>query len=1137
MRFGGATVVIVLSLLHAWPAAGQTFFGSLRGRVVSARRTVTGAAIELTNQRTGLTAATATNDDGEYLVASLEPGLYRLRVGAPGHRMAERSDIAIGTDGAVTVDIELEIGPVTEHVVVTAGAIERSNGILGVGFSGTDLAAQPTAGRNIFIMGALAPAVLPTGNPIFVRQQDQSNASLISMAGSSRRANTYVIDGVPIVDIQNRATIIPGMEMVEEMRVQLGPYDAEVGRTAGGVFNVSARAGGNRVSGSGVYQTRPDATQAQLFFAAKAGLDKVETSYHLFAGSLGGPLKRGRTFFFASGEGYRIESPRNTVLHLPTAAQRRGDFSQSGVTIFDPLTTRPDPSAPGRFLRDPFPGNQIPASRLNPVAVAMLSHLPQAPAGNALPVAVSVLDEARQFSGKLTQQWTARATTSLTYAYYRSAEPDARFFGGALFANGADPGDGALVRRVNFLALNQSYQLADRSLVQVRYGVNQFLDDNRGADFDPATLGFDARFVNQVPFRKFPSIGVSEYGQGGALLGDRDRQRGEFYAHTLSAAITTLRGRHTVKGGAEYRVTGVDFRNLGGSGYFGFTRDFTAGPDPLTAARGTGDAMASFLLGYPAHGGIYTSSPIDVFIRHAAVFVHDDIRVHPRLTIDAGLRYEFEDGLREVNGRMAVGWAGTTPFPIQVAGTRPDGTPLHLTGGLIYAGVNGAPTHQGRAGRWQPSPRISVAFSLDDRTVLRGGYGIFRAPQQGINTSETGTGTRGYNTSTSLVTTLENRFMPCSGCSLTYPFQGGIAQPSGSAHGVMTGVGGGVEYVDPAAAPGYYHRYSAEIERQWLGARVNLAYAGAAGRNLAVGGSSGSFVNVNQLDPRYLSMGPSLVQPVDNPFFNTPLGVGILAGAQVPAAQLLRPYPQFDAVYAMRSAAARARYDALIAGIARRFEGGSLHANYTLSRQRDNQFGESNFFSEGSAIQDYYDIDAEYGVSVLDTPHRLNIGATIALPYAFSISAAATLQSGFPITISQAANNTGLLAGSQRPNSVPGVDPLLTRDPADAFDTDCSCIRWLNPAAWSEAAPFTLGNAPRADGRVRTPGRRLLDVAVDRAFRIGAGALTLRAELINALNARDFRGPNPQWGSATFGEIRADSGFPRTLQLRARYAW
>jgi hypothetical protein len=1120
-------------------ASAQTFHGSIRGRLFlrDGPSAIGECEVTLTDARSGMVRRTVSTADGEYLFAGLPPGFYNVRAEPPGFSPITFENVRVGTGAALVLDLELKLTGSLQLEVT--GDLDRAHGVLGIPFVRDALIAQPTAGRNIFMMGTLAPTVIPTGNAVFVRQQDQSNASLISMAGSARRANTYVLDGVPIVDIQNRAVIIPGMESVEELRVQLGPYDAQVGRTSGGVFNVSARSGGNAWSGSGVYQTRPDATQAQLFFEEKANLPKIDTSYHLFAGSAGGRIVRNRTFVFVSGEGYRTESPRNAVLVLPTPAERRGDFSQSAVTIYDPLSTRPDPARPGRFIRDPFPNNQIPASRLNPVAQAMLAHLPQATNGKSMPVNAAVVDQAKQLTGKLTQQWTPQVHTSLMYAWYQSFEPDARFFGGGLFENGADPGDGALERRVNFLALNQGWAINNRSLLQVRYGLNRFLDDNRGADFDPATLGFDPSFIAAVPYKKFPNVSALDYGQGGALLGDRDRQRGVFSAHAVSGVFTTLKDRHTLRAGGEYRLTGLDFENLGGSGYYNFTRDFTRGPDPLTGAGATGDSIASLLLGFPAGGGIYTSSPINAFLRYGAGFIQDDFRLHERLTVNFGLRYEFEDGLREVNDRLVVGWASDTPFPIQVGGTRPDGTPLTLAGGLVYAGVNGAPTVQGsRDDRWRLIPRLTAAWAVNDRTTVRGGYGVFRAPQQGINASETGTGTRGYNVTTNMVTTLASPFVPCATCSLTNPFPSGFAQPTGNTLGVMTGVGGGAEYVDPASTPGHYHRYSVEVDREvGDGVRVSAAYAGATGRDLAIGGSSGSFFNVNQLDPRYQSLGNALVQPVPNPFFGTPIGVGLLAGPEVPASQLLRPYPQFDAVYALRSSLSRARFDALILGADRRFAGWSLQANYTFSRQQDDQFSESNFFSEGSTIQNYYDIDAEYGLSVLDVPHRLNVLSAVELPWGFSASVAATLQSGFPIAVSQASQNTGLLGGTQRPNVVPGADQLLTGNPVDAFDPACSCIKWLNPAAWSVAPPFTFGNAPRADGRARTPGRRLIDVAIGRAFRMTKGSLTLRAEIINVLNARDFRGPNNQLGSSTFGEIRSDSGFPRTLQLRARYAW
>ena len=259
MRFCRSAVVLFLAVSSSFPASAQTFYGSIRGRIVDADGVVAAAVVDLIDPHTGTRRSTTTNDGGEYLFASVAPGTYTLHAEKTGYRAAEVA-LVLGTNGAITRDLTLLPGAVEAVMVVAGDSNDIRHGVLGTTFTNADLVAQPTAGRNVFIMGALAPTVLPTGNAVFVRQQDQSNASLISMAGSARRANTYVIDGVPIVDIQNRATIIPGMESIDEMRVQLGPYDTEVGRTSGGVFNVTARSGTNLWSGSGVYQNRPDAT-------------------------------------------------------------------------------------------------------------------------------------------------------------------------------------------------------------------------------------------------------------------------------------------------------------------------------------------------------------------------------------------------------------------------------------------------------------------------------------------------------------------------------------------------------------------------------------------------------------------------------------------------------------------------------------------------------------------------------------------------------------------------------------------------------------------------------------------------------------------------------------------------------------
>ncbi len=211
------------------------------------------------------------------------------------------------------------------------------------------------------MISVIAPNVIPTGVPQFVRMQDQNATAMLSLGGGPRRANNFLLDGVPITDLFNRAAIIPSIEAVEEVKVQVSTYDAELGRTGGGVFNTTHKSGSNAWHGSALFLERPEWGTGKLFFTRESGQPKPETYYHLWAGSFGGPLIRNRTFFWVSTEGYKTQTVSIRVLIMPTALERRGDYSQSfdaqgrQIVIYDPLTTRPDPARPGQFIRDPFP--------------------------------------------------------------------------------------------------------------------------------------------------------------------------------------------------------------------------------------------------------------------------------------------------------------------------------------------------------------------------------------------------------------------------------------------------------------------------------------------------------------------------------------------------------------------------------------------------------------------------------------------------------------------------------------------------------------------------------------------------------------------------------------------------------------
>ena len=285
----------------------------------------------LINEETTLPRTTVTNEVGEYAFVNVLPGVYTLTVSLPGFKTFESRMLRIGTQDFLTLDVALEVGAVSEAITVTGTVlvIETTNASVGTLLERAALELLPNVGRNPFVISTVASNVIPTGIPQFVRQQDQNASAMLSLGGGPRRANNYLLDGVPIGDIFNRAVIQPSIEALEEVKVQVSTYDAELGRTAGGVFNATHRSGSNAWRGSALMLERPRWGTGKLFFTRKSGDPKPDTYYHLWAGSFGGPLVRNRTFFWASTEGYKTRTTANLVLTMPTALERQGDYSQS----------------------------------------------------------------------------------------------------------------------------------------------------------------------------------------------------------------------------------------------------------------------------------------------------------------------------------------------------------------------------------------------------------------------------------------------------------------------------------------------------------------------------------------------------------------------------------------------------------------------------------------------------------------------------------------------------------------------------------------------------------------------------------------------------------------------------------------
>ena len=1135
--------IVICALLAVTCVAGagaQTYQGALRGAVRDAQGVIPGAEVTLVNEETNAPRVAMTNEVGEYAFASVLPGTYTVRVLLPGFKTEERTGFRIGTQQSVVLDFLLEVGGVSEQITVTGEAplIERASATQAASLDREALQNLPIFGRNTFFAAISTPGVIQTGDPQFVRYQDQSGSSQLSLGGGPRRGNGYLIEGVPITDFTNRPTIAPSMEAVEELKVQTKTYEADMGHAAGGVFNTTARSGSNSWHGSALLVTKPGATTGTLYFAKRAGLPNPPQYYYNWAGSLGGPIVRDKTFFWFSTDQYTQRSTRNNVLTLPTSAERGGDFSTTRntagqiVPIYDPLTTR---TVNGAIVRDPFPGNVIPADRISPVARAMLAAMPVPAAGKSFNGQATLDDGPQnQETLKVDQRWMDSWTMTGMYAHQYTKEPGSAFYG----PHGSVPGDpsaSTLFRTVDFVALNNIFMPSASTAIAVRYGYNRFKDfGGNYPAFDAGTLGLPASLVDAMTFNTFPQVAITGYG-GTNALGNGGPSRTTHLGQAANVSISQFTGSHTLKLGVEYRRIGADVTAFSTSaGTYTFTQAFTA---PTPTASG-GDAFASFLLGYPATGSIVHATPAQYLIDYYAGFVQDEYRVSPTLTLNYGLRYEYEAGVREAENRFTVGFDRDAAFPVQVPG-------LALKGGLMYAGQDGYPTRQGKPLNGA-APRAGLAWSLSDTDVIRGGYGFYWAPMQFSGVGETAMGRLGYTATTTYLASTDGNRTPVN--TLNNPFPSGITPPQGSSMGLATGAGGVVDFVDPNSQAGQVHQYSVDYTRELQGGiAVTVGYSGSRSDHLPVGGTVDGTVNINQIDPAHLSLGSALLDLVPNPFFgNTAFG-NLSNAATITRGQLLRPFPQFTDVLAHRVTDARARYNALTLRFDKRLRNNwGVNANYTFSRLMDNQFAEGNTYSaRNQNALDNYDLDGEWGYSLLDVPHRLNVNGTFVVPVGaghrwladglgnallggWSITAAARFQNGFPVSVWQSANNSGLLGSTQRPNIVPGVE--LATDGS----LDDRLRNWINPGAFTAAPAFTFGNAPRTLENLRTPGQRNVDLSIQKAQTFGGKTISVRADVLNLFDNPLFTTLQSQFGTPTFGQLTAVGGYARSVQFQVR---
>ncbi len=1144
--------VCALFALTAAGAAAQESRGIVLGRVSDqAGSVIPGAAVLLANLETGQSLRLLTNDSGNYIAPLLQVGRYRVVAEYPGFKRLA-SEIEVHVNDRLQMDLELEVGEVTQIVEVSVGApaVEMADSSLGQVVDARRVAELPIAHGNPYQLIALAPGTNFTGDAKLNRPYEPTHIVAYSVTGTRAGTGDITLDGVANTAVGSgglvAASYVPPADAVAEFRVQTAPFDARVGQSSGGIVNISLKAGTNTAHGSLYYTKMTPRMMANDFFANRAGLASPEFTYNRWGASLSGPAAlprlydgRDRTFFLWAYEGLGDRRPRapDGFITVPTQAQRGGDFSGllslgPAFQIYNPFTRRP--AAGGLYRADAFPGNLIPVSLLDPVALRVLGFVPlpgsqgtTADGLNNYPAAASEPENTRYYNhvGRVGHSLSSRHRFFVRANVYKRRSLAKDYFHSP--ATGQDQ---------QFLSRGASadhvFMLHPAAVLNVRYGYNRFLRRTQpkyGRGLDLTSLGFPAALNAAVSpeSREFPVFIIS-----GMFATNNIGENRSADTHSVVAALTASRGSHNLEFGHEFRAYRHNRYTVTSSqsGYYSFDETYVRGPLENSPAAPSGQPFASFLLGLPEPRTSHIARNASFAEQSTAwmFYFQDGWRVTRRLNLTLGLRYELEGPMTERFNRSVRGLDAAAVLPQSAAAEAayaavyavtptpelPPGS-FAVRGGLTFAGVGGLPrTLWERIGS-NLMPRVGFALSLGRNTVLRGGYGIFFSPL-GVRRGDVHQ--HGFSRSTPMVVTRNNLDFTRP---LSNPFPDGILEPLGAAGGLLTDIGNSVRFFNTTPSAPYMQRWQVSVQREVKpGTVVDAAYVGNRGTRLeteTMGAASiTAGVNVNPVPVRYLSRSPLRDQDntavssylgsnLPNPFLGLP-GMGTLSAAStITRENLLRPFPQFGAMTTSNNSG-YSWYHALQARFEKRYAAGlTLGLAYTWSK-----------FMEGVTYLNAGDSMPAENLSGQDHKHRVSLSWIYELPHlrGWQIQGIYSYQTGPPLLW---ADTTGL--GSGKPASSGG----------------------RNVHRWFDTSAFLTDSALRPQRRYRTWPLRFSDLRADRTdnwdlsvirkFRLADRMyLQFRGEFLNAFNRARFKSPNMDPYNRAFGQVSDTAAYPRQIQ-------
>jgi len=1146
-----AISLAILALLVALPASGQDPRGTVLGRVTDASSAVVpNAEVRITNENTGVSASAKTNDSGNFVLPYLLPGTYVLSCEMAGFKKWTRPGIQVRVQDSVEVDIQLSVGNASETVEVTdtTPLLSTAEASLGQVVDERRVLELPQFAGNAMDLVHLAPGTV-NGTNMRLRKAGFNNApSTFSTDGGGNYQNEFTIDGVPNVysdGTQPRVAFSPPQTAIGEFKVQTSAFDAGLGHTMGSTVNISTKGGTNVLHGEAHEWFRHSALDAPTIFQNRSGQKISIYQDNRYGFSAGAPVilphvynGKNRTFWFFAWEANKFGNPDsggNATSSVPSAKMHNGDLSEflalgSAYQVYDPRSTT---LTNGSYVRTAIPGNVIPTSQLDKVGQAFVNLYPT-------PNQAGTKDFSNNYyrSGKALEDywaWIGR----LDHAFSENH----RFFlrihrdywqedKNRIFDNDVN---GVVLNRNNKgISADDVYVFSPTFLLNVRYGITyqDFPERRTSQGYDVSSFGFSDTLLGLYPNRKIaplPQVAVSPF----STISQWESQDGVTAStiHALIANFTKLNGNHNIRFGPEFRVYREN-RNRYGAGLspqYSYTTDYTKATNTSSAPT-RGGQLAAMLMGIPAGSMSITDSYAEQD-KYFGLYVQDDWKISHKLTVNLGLRWEYETPMTERFDRAAIGFAGTTANPLNdAARTAYAKNPIpelaasdfSAMGGLTFANVGGNPRTYWKASKNNFQPRIGLAYQIDPKTILRAGYGVFSAS---IGVSYTNTNQTGFSQSTPIQASLDN--------GLTYvatnsnPFPTGLISPPRSSGGLSTNLGQAVTFFNDMRPHPYSQRWSFGLQRQ-LPQQTMIEASYVGNRNTRLGVTR----ELSFTPEKYLSTSAlrdqTTIDYLGKTFPNPYYGLNSIYGTTMTRGSLLRNFSEFSSVQIVNDPSGYSWYHSLQTRIERRLAAGwTVQGSYTWSKAM-----EATEFMNSSDPMPYESLAS------LDRTHRLTGSGIWELPFgrkrAFGANMHPALEffaGGWQLSgIYQHQSGAPLAFG----NRIFNGDLKKIVLPKDQRSVNA----WFYPAA---TAGFETSGSKQLASNVRKfslrfssargPNQDRWDFSMIKNFRINERFTTqFRAETFNAMNHPNLYDPTVDPTSSSWGVI-SNQDTPRSWQL------